>query len=59
MKFKIPHYPTTTQKTIRFPNDIIDRVENTIIGKDCSFSAFVIAATKFALESLEVNKSKL
>ena len=52
MSFKIPKMPTTTQKSIRFPNDIIDRVENEIRGKDCSFSAFVIEAVKYALETL-------
>ncbi len=52
-KFQIPSIPATTNKTIRFPNDIIDKVENAIIGKDCTFSAFVIAAVKSALDDLE------
>lgn len=51
--FKIPCIPTTTQKTIRFPNDTIERVEKVIRGKDCSFSAFVVAATNNALNELE------
>ncbi len=51
--FKIPKIPTTTQKCIRFPNDIIDKVENSIIGRECTFSAFVIEAVKTALEELE------
>ena len=52
-KFKIPSIPQTTNKTIRFPNDVIDSVEKAIAGKDCTFSAFVIAAVKNALENLE------
>ena len=52
-KFKIPSIPQTTNKTIRFPNDVIDSVEKAIEGKDCTFSAFVIAAVKNALENLE------
>ena len=52
-KFKIPSIPPTTNKTIRFPNDVIERVENAIKGKDCTFSAFVIAAVKMALNDLE------
>ena len=52
-KFKIPSIPPTTNKTVRFPNDVIDEVEKVIQGKDCTFSAFVIAAIRAALEDLE------
>ena len=52
-KFKIPSVPPTTNKTIRFPNDVIEAVEEEIKGKDCTFSAFVIAAVRMALEELE------
>ena len=52
-KFQIPSQPPTTNKTIRFPNDVIEQVEAAIAGKDCSFSAFVIAAVRAALEDLE------
>lgn len=51
-KFKIPVIPPTTSKSIRFPNDIIDEVENAIRGTGATFSAFVIEATRVALESL-------
>lgn len=33
MSFKIPSIPPTTNKTIRFPNDLIERVESLIQGK--------------------------
>lgn len=51
-KFKIPAIPQTTNKTIRFPNDVVEAVEQAIRGKDCTFSAFVIAAVRAALEDL-------
>ncbi len=52
-KFVIPSTPPTTNKTIRFPNDVIDNVEKAIQGKDCTFSAFVVAAVRAALEELQ------
>ena len=52
-KFKIPSTPPTTNKTIRFPNDVVEAVEKAIQGKNCTFSAFVIAAVRTALEELE------
>ena len=51
--FKIPSIPPTTNKTSRFPNDVIEQVESAIQGKDCTFSAFVIAAVRAALAELE------
>ena len=52
-KFKIPSVPPTTNKSIRFPNDIIESVEKAIQGKDCTFSAFVVEAVRVALDNLE------
>ncbi len=52
-KFKIPSMPATTNKSIRFPNDVIEQVENAIVGKDCTFSAFVIEAVRMALKDLQ------
>lgn len=52
-KFKIPSVPATTNKTIRFPNDVIEQVEKAIQGKECTFSAFVIAAVRMVLEDIE------
>ena len=51
-KFKIPSIPPTTNKCVRFPNDLIDEIEDAIRGKDCTFSAFVIEAVRVALENL-------
>ncbi|MEY8381818.1 YlcI/YnfO family protein [Christensenellaceae bacterium 44-20] len=52
-KFRIPSIPKTTNKTIRFPNDVIEQVEAAIQGKNCTFSAFVIAAVRMILENLK------
>ena len=55
--FKIPAVPPTTSKSIRFPNDVIEAVELEIQGKDSTFSAFVVEATRWALESLKEQDS--
>lgn len=52
-KFKIPETPPTVNKTVRFPTDVVNQVEQSIQGKDCTFSAFVIAAVRAALNDLE------
>ena len=51
--FKIPSVPPTTNKCIRFPNDIIEDVETAIAGKNCTFTAFVVEAVRVALENLK------
>lgn len=53
MKFKIPKTPSSTNKSIRFPNDLIERVEDAIRGQDCTFSAFVVEAVRVALENMQ------
>lgn len=55
-KFKIPSVPPPTNKSIRFPNDVIEDVEKAIEGKNCTFTAFVVEAVKIALENLEEEK---
>lgn len=51
--FNIPSTPPTTGKCVRFPNDGIELAEAAIIGKDCTFSAFVIEAVRVALDNLQ------
>lgn len=55
--FKIPIIPSTTQRSIRFPNDLIDDVENAIRGKETTFMAFIVAATRHALDELNSNNN--
>ncbi|MCI8501787.1 MAG: hypothetical protein HFJ85_06070 [Oscillospiraceae bacterium] len=51
-KYRIPRIPPTTTKSIRFPNDTIEEVEEAIRGKECTFTAFVVEAVKVALDNL-------
>ena len=53
MAFKIPIVAPTTNKSVRFPNDMLEEIENAIRGKDCTFSAFVVAAVRAALDDLK------
>ncbi|MDP4121139.1 MAG: YlcI/YnfO family protein [Bacillota bacterium] len=55
--FKIPLIPQTTNKSIRFPNNIISDVEKAIEGKDCTFTAFVVEAVRVALKNIESEDS--
>ena len=52
MSFKIPSCSPTTNKSIRFPDKLIEEVESAIKGTDCTFSAFVVAAVRNALDEL-------
>ena len=56
--FHIPKIPATTNTSIRFPNDVIDKVEEAIRGTDCTFSAFVVEAVRVALENLQEQKER-
>ena len=51
-KFRIPVIPRTTTKSIRFPNNLIQEVEDAIAGTDCTFTAFVVEAVRIALLNL-------
>ena len=57
-KFKIPSIPPTVNKTIRFPSNVVEQVEQNIRGTDCTFSAFVIEAVRTALKDLEEQNSQ-
>lgn len=55
-RFQISSTPPTINKTIRFPSDVVEEVEKAIQSKNCTFSAFVIAAVRMALEELDTDK---
>ena len=57
--FKIPIIPSTTQRSIRFPNDLIDDVEEAIRGKETTFTAFIVAVTRHAIDELNNNNDNL
>ena len=48
----------TETKTVRFLLSLIDRIEKAIVGKDVSFSGFVIQACEFALENMDENEKE-
>ena len=52
-KFQLPSIPETTPKNIRFPNEIIQQVDEVIQGTNVTFSRFVIEATRVALENMK------
>lgn len=43
----------TENKTIRFPVDLIARIEKIMQEKDVSFSGFVIQACEYVLDELD------
>lgn len=54
MAFKIKSDRKETEnKTIRFPLELIQRIEKAIVNKDVSFSGFVIQACEYALNNME------
>lgn len=55
-RFKLPKMPSTVNKTIRFPQDIVDQVEVELRGANCNFSQFVIQAVRVALENLREDR---
>lgn len=54
MAFQIkPNRKETENKTIRFPIPLINRIEKAIVGKDVTFSKFVIQACEYALNDMD------
>ncbi len=43
----------TENKTIRFPIELLERIESAIKGNDVTFSGFVIQACEYALDNME------
>ena len=56
--FILRRIPQSTNKTIRFPNDVLEEAERYLCGKDSTFSAFVIACVRYVLESLREEKTE-
>ncbi len=50
---KLPKQYTATTKSIYFPNEVIQKVEKAICKSNCSFSRFIVAAVRHALEDVE------
>jgi len=56
MAFQIkPDKKESESKSIRFPLDLIQEIEDAIKGNDVTFSGFVLQACRYALDNLENN----
>lgn len=54
MAFQIrPNKKESENKTIRFPLELINQINQAIEGNDVSFSNFVIQACQYALDNME------
>ena len=49
----------TENKTIRFPLELVNKIEKAIQGEDTTFSRFVILACEYALKDLEKDSQKV
>lgn len=56
MAFQIrPNKKESENKTIRFPLELINQINQAIEGNDVSFSNFVIQACQYALDHMETD----
>lgn len=51
-----PDRKETENKTIRFPLELINDIEKALVGKNATFSAFVIQACQYALDNMEIKE---
>ncbi len=56
MAFQIrPNKKESENKTIRFPLELINKINQAIEGNNVSFSNFVIQACQYALDNMETD----
>lgn len=53
-----PDRKETENKSIRFPVELIEKIEKTIAGKNVAFTGFVIKTCEYALKNIEVKEKK-
>ena len=59
MAFQLkPNRKESENKTIRFPVELIDRIEKAIVNQDVTFSSFVIQACEYALNDMDTSKNQ-
>ena len=59
MAFQLkPNRKEAENKTIRFPVELIDRIDKAIVNQDVTFSSFVIQACEYALNDMDTSKSQ-
>lgn len=59
MAFQLkPNRKESENKTIRFPVELIDRIDKAIVNQDVTFSSFVIQACEHALNDMDTSKNQ-
>ena len=59
MAFQLkPNRKESENKTIRFPVELIDRIDKAIVNLDVTFSSFVIQACEYALNDMDTSKNQ-
>lgn len=57
-KFEPDKKKETLNKTIRFPKELVDKIEEQVAQNDSYFSSFVIQACEYAVKEMELQYSK-
>ena len=59
MAFQLkPNRKESENKTIRFPVELMDRIDKAIVNQDVTFSSFVIQACEYALNDMDTSKNQ-
>ena len=59
MAFQLkPNRKESENKTIRFPLELIDRIDKAIVNRDVTFSSFLIQACEYALNDMDTSKKQ-
>lgn len=59
MAFQLkPNRKESENKTIRFPIELIDKIDKAIVNQDVTFSSFVIQACEYALNDMDTSKNQ-
>ena len=59
MAFQLkPNRKESENKTIRFPIELIDKIDKAIVNQDVTFSSFVIQACEYALNDMDTYKNQ-
>ena len=59
MAFQLkPNRKESENKTIRFPVELIDRIDKAIVNQDVTFSSFVIQACEYALNDMDTSTNQ-
>ena len=59
MAFQLkPNRKESENKTIRFPVELIDRIDKAIVNQEVTFSSFVIQACEYALNDMDTSKNQ-